>query len=257
MIQRIRIIARKKPNPQILSKTSLPKYILLFAQNKSDNHSPKKFNSVKSIKMPKNSKKSSTLSKSRVRFDPVLDPETSPINNSGSGTYPNSSNSPNNSLLDNSHNETFERKLNDLVGKVLSRPLLAVLTGKDAILKEVRDSTLRYYEAQLKKTSPYNHSLYRNLSVKSGCICVDERIAVPKSTKDAVLEDLHTPHPGCWVPDMSCQGEENWPPSETTSWHNLRERERSASSLTFLGRGMPPKALKYTTASIVTDVLYQ
>ena len=50
-----------------------------------------------------------------------------------------------------------------------------------------------------KKTdSQYIHSFRKDLHVKSGCLCVDERVAIPKSIKDAVLESIHMTHPGSW-----------------------------------------------------------
>ena len=34
--------------------------------------------------------------------------------------------------------------------------------------------------------------------MRSGCVCVDERVAIPHSIQDAVLENLHLTHPGSW-----------------------------------------------------------
>ena len=34
--------------------------------------------------------------------------------------------------------------------------------------------------------------------VRSGCVCLDERVAIPHSIQDAVLESLHLTHPGSW-----------------------------------------------------------
>ena len=41
-------------------------------------------------------------------------------------------------------------------------------------------------------------SYWRDLHVRSGCVCVDERVAIPHSIQDAVLESLHLTHPGSW-----------------------------------------------------------
>ena len=41
-------------------------------------------------------------------------------------------------------------------------------------------------------------SYWRDLHVRSGCVCIDERVAVPHSIQDAVLESLHLTHPGSW-----------------------------------------------------------
>ena len=34
--------------------------------------------------------------------------------------------------------------------------------------------------------------------MRSGCVCIDERLAIPHSIKDAVLEIRHLTHPGSW-----------------------------------------------------------
>ena len=82
----------------------------------------------------------------------------------------------------------------DTLNKVFSKNLLAIPTGKDAILKEVRDCVLRNDAYRLKEISPYIFSYWRDLSVKHRCLCW--RIAIPKAIKDAVLEDIHSTHPG-------------------------------------------------------------
>ena len=41
-------------------------------------------------------------------------------------------------------------------------------------------------------------SYWRDLHVRSGCVCVDEEVAIPHSLQDAVLESLHLTHPGSW-----------------------------------------------------------
>ena len=46
--------------------------------------------------------------------------------------------------------------------------------------------------------NPYLFSYWRVLHVRSGCVCVDERVAIPHSIQDAVLESLHLTHPGSW-----------------------------------------------------------
>ena len=53
-------------------------------------------------------------------------------------------------------------------------------------------------EARCKEVSPYIHSFWKDLHIKSGCLCVDERVAIPNLIKDAVLESIHMTHPGSW-----------------------------------------------------------
>ena len=85
----------------------------------------------------------------------------------------------------------------ETLNKVCSRKLL--LTGKDAILKEVRDCVVRDDPNRLREITPLLFSYWRDLSVKHGCVCLDERIAIPKAIKDAVLEDIHSMHLGSFT----------------------------------------------------------
>ena len=71
-----------------------------------------------------------------------------------------------------------------------------VLTSKDAVLKEVRDCILQNDEQRCKDVNPYMHSYWRDLQFRSGCVCIDERVAIPNSIQDAVLESLNLTHPG-------------------------------------------------------------
>ena len=77
------------------------------------------------------------------------------------------------------------------------KKLLAILAIKrrNAILKEVSDCVLRDDPDRLREISPYFFCYWWDLSVKHGCTCLDERIAIPEAIKDAVLEDIHSTHP--------------------------------------------------------------
>ena len=94
--------------------------------------------------------------------------------------------------LELSKEEVFENNLTQLFTKVF----LPVLTSKDAVLKEVRDCILQNDKQRCKEVSPYVFSYWRVLHVRSGCVCVAERVAIPHSIEDAVLESLHLTHPG-------------------------------------------------------------
>ena len=73
-----------------------------------------------------------------------------------------------------------------------------MLTSKDAVLKEVRDCILQNDAQRCKEVNPYLFSYWRDLYGRSGCVCVEERVAIPHSIQDAVLESLHLTHPGSW-----------------------------------------------------------
>ena len=96
--------------------------------------------------------------------------------------------------LELSKEEVFENNLTQL----FTKGFLAVLTSKDVVLKEVRDCILQNDTERCKEVNPYLFSYWRDLHVRSGCVCVDERVAIPHSIQDAVLESLHLTHPGSW-----------------------------------------------------------
>ena len=136
--------------------------------------------------------------------DPAASPQTprvtfrthsTPITNtSASNNSTQASSSPKNCDIELSREEIFENNLNQL----FTKSFLAVLTNKDAVLKEIRDCVIQDDEARCKEVSTYVHSIWKGLHVKSGCLCVDERVAIPNSIKEAVLEWIHMTHPGSW-----------------------------------------------------------
>ena len=64
------------------------------------------------------------------------------------------------------------------------------------MLKEVRDCILQNDAQRCKEVNTYFCSYWRDLHVSSGCVCVGERVAIPQSNQDAVLESLHLTDPG-------------------------------------------------------------
>ena len=123
---------------------------------------------------------------SRVTFQSTPNSAVNTTRSSNEGQ-----NSPN---LDLSKEEVFENNLTQLFTKGFS----AVLTSKDAVLKEVRDCILHNDPQRCKEVNPYMFSYWRDLHVRSGCVCIDERAAIPHSIQDAVLVSLHLTHPGSW-----------------------------------------------------------
>ena len=95
--------------------------------------------------------------------------------------------------------ETDDILFTETLNKVFSKKFLAILTGKVAILKEVRDCVIRNEPDRLQDIIPYLFSYWRDLSVKHSCVFLDERIAIPKAIKDPVLEDIHSTHPGSFA----------------------------------------------------------
>ena len=109
-------------------------------------------------------------------------------------------------LTPSPHVPTFEY----IVSKIFNKSLIASLTSKAAVLKEVRDCILTNNESRLKAINPYIQSYWRDLHVRSGCVCVDERVAIPNVLRGALIDDIHSSHPGTW--GMICMATHCWWP---------------------------------------------
>ena len=120
--------------------------------------------------------------------------QSTPISSTRAGPSNTQASSPEEYDNELSREEVFENNLNQL----FTKSFLAVLTSKDAVLKEIRDCVMQDDEARCKEVSTYIHSFWKDLHVKSGCLCVDQRVAIPNSIKEAVLESIHMTHPGSW-----------------------------------------------------------
>ena len=95
--------------------------------------------------MPRAKINKSTPTKARVNSSD--DSPSIPATNTSS----NNKKTPSGSVVDAADDLRFADTLN----KVFSKKILATLTGKDAILKEVRDCLLRDDPDRLKQISPY------------------------------------------------------------------------------------------------------
>ena len=85
-----------------------------------------------------------------------------------------------------------------IVSKIFIKYLIASLTSKDVVLKEVGDCMLTNNESHLKALKPYIHSYWRDLHVRSGCVCIDKKEAIQNVLREALTEDIHASHPGTW-----------------------------------------------------------
>ena len=142
--------------------------------------------------------------KESSQSNPPLSPQTprvtfrtqsTPVSSTRAGpSNVQASSSPEEFDIELSREEIFENNLNQL----FTKSFLAVFTSKDAVLKEIRDCVLQDDEARCTEVSTYIHSFWKYLHVKSGCLCVDQRVAIPNSIKEAVLESIHMTQPGSW-----------------------------------------------------------
>ena len=102
-----------------------------------------------------------------------------------------------------------------IVSKIYNKSLIASLTSNDAVLKEVRECILTNNESRLKTLNPYIHSHWRDLHVRSGCVCIDEKVAKTNVLREALTEDIHASHPG--TRGMICMAKHCWCPTCTAN----------------------------------------
>ena len=121
-------------------------------------------------------------------------------------TSPTHSSNASTPLTPSPHVPTF----NYIVSKIFNKSLIASLTSKDAVLKEVRDCILTNNESRLKALNPYIHSYWRDLHVRSGCVCIDEKVAILNVLREPLIDDIHASHPGTW--GMICMATHCWWP---------------------------------------------
>ena len=100
--------------------------------------------------------------------------------------------------------DLYSDSFNFAISKIFSSSLMASHTTKDAILKEIRDCFLTENEDRCKQISPYIHSFWKDIHVKNGCVCIDDKIAFPHAIKDSYVDAIHATHPGTWgMTDMA------------------------------------------------------
>ena len=124
---------------------------------------------------------------SKVRFANEAGPSTAPSVPATTSTPKTDTTTVTSPSTDDLHTDAF----NFAFSEMFSSTLMASLTSKDAILKEIRDPVLTDNEDRCRRTSPYIQSFWKNLHVKNGCVCTDDRIAIPNSIKDAYVEAIH------------------------------------------------------------------
>ena len=121
---------------------------------------------------------------SKVRFADEAGPSTAP----SVQATPSTPNTDTTTVTSPSTDGLYTDAFNFALSKIFFSTLIASLTSKDAILKEIRDCVLTENEDRCRQISPYIHSFWKDLHVKIGCVCLDDRIAISNSIKDAYVE---------------------------------------------------------------------
>ena len=177
-----------------------------FALNRSSDKLPTKLNNFQriankfnSVLIMSNSDEETLMQvkqsiPSEVRFADEAGPSTAPVVHA----TPSTTNTDTTTVTSPSSDDLYTNAFNFALSKFFSSTLMVSLTTKDAILKGIRDCILTENEDRCKNISPYIHSFWKDLHVKNGCVCIDERITIPNSIKDAYVEAIHATHPGSW-----------------------------------------------------------
>ena len=93
---------------------------------------------------------------------------------------------------------------------IFNTKLIAAMINRDTVLREVRDCIQTGDEQRCKKLSKQIHAKWRSLSVHNGCVLLDNKLAIPNSLKEWVIDVLHSTHPGAW--GMTELGQRIWWP---------------------------------------------
>ena len=70
-----------------------------------------------------------------------------------------------------------DKEVNDMINGVFNTKLIAAMTNRDSVLREVRDCILADDEKRCKKLCKQIHGQWRNLSTHNGCILADNKLA--------------------------------------------------------------------------------
>ena len=62
----------------------------------------------------------------------------------------------------------------------------------------MHDCILTNNEDRIKKLNPCVDLFWRDLHVRSDCVCIDEKIAIPNGLRETLIDDLHASQPGTW-----------------------------------------------------------
>ena len=75
--------------------------------------------------------------------------------------------------------------------------IAAMITG-DTVQREIRACILTEDQARCKRLSKQIHAKWRSLSANNGRIIVDNKLAIPNTLKESIMDILHATHPGAW-----------------------------------------------------------
>ena len=238
----------------------------LFALNRSTNQLPNNLNNFQRIAykfqivlMMSNCDDETLMqvkqsTPSKVRFADEAGPSTAPAVQA----TPSTPNTDTTTVTSPSTDDLYIDAFNFALSKIVSSTLMASLSTKDAILKEIRDCILTENEDRCKQILPYIHTFWKDMHVKNGCVCIDDRIAIPHSIKEAYVEAIHSTHPGSsGLTDMATHA---WWPymhrdiiSKTAKCNPCFKIGKNLKSIIPANKWAPLKLCKVSNEEIQTD----
>ena len=109
-----------------------------------------------------------------------------------------------------------------------------------------------------KKGAPYVHGFRKDLHGKNGCVCINDRIAIPNSIKDAYVEAINVTHPGIW--GMTDNATHAWWPymhrdiiTKTAKCNPCVKIGKNLKSIIPSSKGAPLKLCKVSNKEIQID----
>ena len=70
------------------------------------------------------------------------------------------------------------------------------MTNRDSVLTEIRDCIIQNKERRCKAVSKQIYAHWNQLSANDGCLLLDNRLTIPITLKEAVIDVIHAIHPG-------------------------------------------------------------
>ena len=109
--------------------------------------------------------------------------------------------------------------------------LVAALTNRDTVLREVRECVKLKDEQRCKSLSKHIHSHWKSLTVRNGIVFVNNKMAIPNVIKKAVVDQIHASHPESG--GMTEMGQKVWWPFSN---RDLINKARTCKPCTEIGK---------------------
>ena len=97
---------------------------------------------------------------------------------------------------DHHSTSTANDQLPKQLDSIFNQHLIAAMINRNTVLREVRDCIINEDQARCKSLSKQIYAKWGSLSVKNGCILVDNKLAIPNILKESVMDVLHSTHAG-------------------------------------------------------------